>query len=73
MVLLPLKCTWNPKVVTGPLKLFPKSFYVGYHYGNVFIIESFIVGVVVLVSSGCLSIVVVVLVVEFVVKTVEGP
>ena len=48
------------------LELFPKSFSVGYHDRNVLVVGSFVTGVVVLVPSGCLCIVDVVLVVEFV-------
>ena len=56
----------DPQVVTGPSELLPESFCLGYHYGNIFVVRSFIVFVV-LVTSGCLSIMVVVFVVEFVV------
>ena len=42
------------------------SFCVGYYYGHVFAAGSIIVGVVVLVTSGCLPIMDVVFMVEFV-------
>ena len=51
MVLLPLKCIWIPKVLQV-LFNFSLSPCVGYHYGNIFVVEYFIVGTVVLVPNG---------------------
>ena len=59
MVVLPLKCIWMPKLLQVFL-----NFCVWYHNGNVLVAGSFVVGVVVLVPSGCLCIVVVVFVVK---------
>ena len=53
MVLVPLNCTWDTKTIAGLFQLFPKFFCVGYHDGNVFVVGSIAVGVVVLFPSGC--------------------
>ena len=63
MVLLPLKCIWISKVVACPFKPLPKFVDVWYHYGDVSGIWSIVV--VVYIASGCLSIVGVVFMVEF--------
>ena len=55
----------DAQAIAGLLELFPKSFCVGYHNGNVLIVGSFVVGVDVLVPSSCLCIVMVVFVVKF--------
>ena len=53
------------QAIAGLLELFPKPFCLGYCHGNIFVVESFVVEVVMLVPSGCLCIVDVVPVVEF--------
>ena len=44
----------DAQAIADLLEPFPKSFFVGYHDGNVLVVGFFIVGVVVLVPHGCL-------------------
>ena len=64
-MLLPFKVYMDAYTVAGLLEPFPKSICVGDHYGDVMVLASFFVGVILLVHDGCLHIVVVVLVVQF--------
>ena len=66
MVLLPLKCTWIPKLLHILLNISP-SLNVWYHYGGIFAVWSIVVCIVGLVVSSCLSIVDVVFMVKFVI------
>ena len=61
----PLEMHLDPQVVACPFESLPKSMDVWYYYGDVFV-ESIVVVIVGLVASGCLSIVDVVFMVEFV-------
>ena len=47
----------DAQTIAGLLELFPKSFCIGYHDRNVFVIGSIAVGVIVLVIRGCWCIV----------------
>ena len=54
IVLLPLKCTWMPKLLQVFLNLSLSPFCVGYYDGSVFVVGTSVVGVVVLVTVNCL-------------------
>ena len=62
----PFEVHLDPQAVACPFELFPKFMYAWYHYGDIFAVGSSVVGAVGLVASGCLSIVDVVFMVEFV-------
>ena len=66
--IIPFEMHLDPQVVACPFEPFPTSVAVWYHYGDVFAIWPTVVVVVVvgLVSSGCLTILGVVFMVEFV-------
>ena len=65
MELLPLKCTWIPKLLQIFLNLSPSPFCVGDNYGDVMVVRSFVGGAVFLVNGGCLCIEVVMFAVKF--------
>ena len=52
----PFEVHLDTQAVACRFEPFSKSVYVWYHHGNIFAVLSIVIGVVELVSSGCLSI-----------------